>query len=342
MKVRLLIFIVLISAIVLLGFFNKNKFNTSKSSQSVINNLTPKNPLEIEAMRVKSYPGSNLVVEQDLGIVSNYHKYIVSYFSEGLKIYALLTVPTGAKPAGGWPVIIFNHGYIAPANYQTDPVSGQYATYYPKFSEAGYIVLKPDYRGHGNSQGQPEGAYYSPAYSTDVLNAIASIKKYSDANAAKIGMWGHSMGGNITLRDMVINTKDIKAAVIWGGVVGSYSQLANWRDPFYRPSSYELSLRYRNRAKLYEEHGTPQSNPTFWNSLDPTSFLSDIKTPIQLHHGTMDEEVPLDFAKSLNDKLKAQGKYVEYFEYPGDNHNISGNFNLAMQRSIDFFNKFLK
>ena len=33
---------------------------------------------------------------------------------------------------------------------------------------------------------------------------------------------------------------------------------------------------------------------------------------------------------------------VEYYEYPGDNHNISNNFNTAMQRSIAFFDKYVK
>ncbi len=342
-KFNLGIVTVFIVAIIAAGFISKNKTNTSFESPNIITKTnTNSNPLSIQSMKSKSYPGSQFVVEQNLGIVSNYHKYIVSYISDGLKIYALLTVPTGQKPSGGWPVIIFNHGYLAPQTYQTNPSVGQYASYYPKISEAGFIVLKPDYRGNGNSQGQPEGAYYSPAYATDVLNAVSSIKQYKDANPNKIGMWGHSMGGNITLRNLVVDSKDIKVAVIWGGVVGSYIQLQNWHDPSYHPSAYELSLRYRYRADLVQKYGTPQSNPTFWNQLDPTAFISDIKAPIQLHFGTADEEVPPDFSTSLFDKLKSAGKTAEIYSYPGDNHNISGNFNTAMQRSIDFFNKYLK
>lgn len=344
MRIKVLIALLILGVVIVLGYSLKNTSSISPAKlESIIPNIIPKqNPLSIAAMRDKSYPGSQLVTEKDLGQFSNYHKYIVSYISDGLKIYALLTVPTGTKPAGGWPVIIFNHGYIAPETYQTNPSVGQYASYYLPISEAGFIVLKPDYRGNGNSQGSPEGAYYSPAYATDVLNAVSSIKKYKDANSNKIGMWGHSMGGNIILRDSIVNTKDIKAAVIWGGVVGSYAQLQNWHNPHYHPSEYELSLRYRYRANLIEQYGTPQSNPTFWNSVDPTNFIADIKTPIQLHYGTLDEEVPPDFAESLFDKLNALGKTVEIYSYAGDNHNISGNFNLAMSRSIDFFNKYLK
>ena len=80
---------------------------------------TPLHPLSIVAMRKRAYPGSDLVIEQTLAPGSSYSRYIASYRSEGLKIYALLTVPNGEKPATGWPVIIFNHGYIPPTQYQT-------------------------------------------------------------------------------------------------------------------------------------------------------------------------------------------------------------------------------
>ncbi len=58
-------------------------------------------------MRADAYPGSELVIEEKLSPGSNYDRTIVSYLSEGLKIYALLTVPRGEKPATGWPVVIF-------------------------------------------------------------------------------------------------------------------------------------------------------------------------------------------------------------------------------------------
>jgi dienelactone hydrolase len=93
---------------------------------------------------------------------------------------------------------------------------------------------------------------------------------------------------------------------------------------------------------LVSKYGDPRQNPAFWNTLDPTQFVSDITVPVQLDVGGSDEEVPVAFSQSLRDKLLKAGKTVEYFEYPGDNHNISQNFNEAMQRSLSFFDKFLK
>ncbi len=299
------------------------------------------NPLSIQAMRNNSYPGSTITIIQTLAPKPNYNQYIASYKSDGLTIYGLLTIPMGNTPNGGWPAIIFNHGYIPPEQYVT---TERYVAYVDAFARDGYVVFKSDYRGNGNSEGNPEGAYYSPAYTADVLNAIASVKKLKYVNPNKIGMWGHSMGGNITLRALVVDPKDIKVAVIWGGVVGSYNDLINnWRRRVpYVPSPKELANRNSGRQNLIAKYGTPAQNPQFWNTIDPTSFVSDITAPIQLDVGGSDEEVPVAFSVNLYQKLQAAGKTAQLYEYPGSDHNISQGFNLAMQRSVDFFNKYLK
>lgn len=305
-------------------------------------NTVQDSPLSIAVMRKGSYPGSDLTIKQTLAPGSNYNQYIASYISEGLKIYGLLTVPKGVKPPKGWPVIIFNHGYIPPQQYRT---TERYVAYVDAFARRGYIVFKSDYRGNGSSQGQPEGAYYSPAYAIDVLNALSSIKRFSEADPSRIGMWGHSMGGNITLRDIVVDTKDIKAAVIWGGVVGSYYDLANnWqRSVTYRPPPAELANRNNGRQQMVSLYGPPATASAFWQSIDPTAHLTDITAPIQLHTGGSDEEVPVAFSQNLYASLQKAGKIVEYYNYPGGDHNISSpNFEVAMQRSIDFFNTYLK
>src|SRR5215510_2855795 len=107
-------------------------------------------PLEIDAMRARQYPGSDIVIEQALDPGINYSRYYVSYLSDGLKIYALMTVPNGQKPATGWPVIVFNHGYIPPNVYRT---TERYIAYVDQIARSGYIVLKSDYRGHDRSEG---------------------------------------------------------------------------------------------------------------------------------------------------------------------------------------------
>ena len=172
--------------------FGLPKIDTTATTDTQ-ENRAEQNPLTIEAMRKRNYPGSPFIFEQTLKPGSNYQKYVVSYQSDGLKIYGLLTVPNAQNPpAGGWPAIVFNHGFIPPETYKT---TERYVAYVDGLARQGYIVFKPDYRGHGMSEGQPEGAYYSPAYAIDSLNALESLKNYGPVNPRKIGMWGHSMGG---------------------------------------------------------------------------------------------------------------------------------------------------
>ena len=64
--------------------------------------------------------------------------------------------------------------------------------------------------------------------------------------------------------------------------------------------------------------------------------------PLQLHHSTTDEEVPLEFSETLFYQMLDVNKYVEFYKYEGDNHNISNNFSTAMQRSIEFFDRYVK
>lgn len=318
------------------GFISKMKKSTTISDAKDQAGAKPF-PLSIDALRQVTYPGSDFVIEQTLPAGNNYQRYVASYKSEGLKIYGLLTIPNGTPPVGGWPAIIFNHGYIPPTEYRT---TEKYVAYQDVFARDGYVTFKSDYRGHGDSEGNATGAYGSNNYTIDVLNALASAKRMKDVNKNKIGMWGHSMGGFITLRAMVVDPS-IKAGVIWGGVVGNYDDLINnWRRSAPRPSIPRSSTSWR--GTLISQYGTPKENPAFWNSLSANSYLKDISGPIQLDHSTTDEEVPVEFSEKLFGELKKAGKEAELYEYPGDDHNISQNFNLAAQRSVDFFDKYLK
>ena len=96
------------------------------------------------------------------------------------------------------------------------------------------------------------------------------------------------------------------------------------------------------RFSLVQQYGSPEENPEFWNSISSNSYLSEISGPLQLHHGTADEEVPLEFSEILYYEMLDANQYVELYKYPDDNHNISNYFSTAMQRSIEFFDRFVK
>lgn len=294
-------------------------------------------PLTMQAMRSRDYPGSDLVIEQTLEPGANYYRYVASYLSDGLKIYGLLTVPYSEPPQGGWPAIIFNHGYIPPDVYRT---TERYVAYVNALATNGYVVFKPDYRGHGDSEGAAVGAYSSPAYAIDVLNALSSVQRYPGVNPEKMGMWGHSMGGHLTLRAMV-TVDSIKVGVIWAGVVGSYQDMmTNWRRN--RPTPVTPGRLSRIGQELTDTYGSWDENPAFWESISPIDNVAEISGPLQLHHGTADADVPLAFSESLYQAMLEAGKEVEFYSYPDNDHNISQAFSTAMQRTVEFYDRYLK
>nr|WP_221269914.1 prolyl oligopeptidase family serine peptidase [Deinococcus budaensis] len=291
-------------------------------TDAALQRLVAREPISLQALRAREYPGSALRVVRTLAPGVNYTRQVVSYASDGLTIYALLTVPGGTPPPGGWPAIVFNHGYIPPGEYRT---TERYVAYQDAFARAGFVTLKSDYRGHGDSQGTAGGGYNDPGYTVDVLNAAASLKRDPRVNSRRLGLWGHSMGGQLSLRAMLVD-RDLKAASLWAGVVASYDVLAtDW-----------------GRAPGQEKPVLDPLNRRYLRALSPNAALDDLNgRPLQLHHGTADEDVPYSFQRALADDLRASGQSVEAYRYEGDDHNLSGNLGLALRRSVAFFQKHL-
>src|SRR3989344_2566762 len=87
------------------------------------------------------------------------------------------------------------------------------------------------------------------------------IRQLSVVHAERIGMWGHSLGGSVTLRSMVVSP-DIRAGVIWGGVVGTYQEIFNewWSKrvgPTFTPSQRERQANRPTRQSFIEKFGEP-------------------------------------------------------------------------------------
>ncbi len=296
-------------------------------------------PMSIVALRQMTFPGSQIVIEDELAAGSNYKRYYAYYLSEGLKIYGLLTVPDGEAPANGWPAIVFNHGYIPPEVYQT---TERYIAYVDWLARSQYVVFRIDYRGHDRSEGEARGAYGDPGYITDVLNAVSSLQQFPSVNPNKIGMWGHSLGGYLTLRAMVVSP-EIQAGVIWAGVVASYPDLiSKWRRPHSDPRPTPPGFARSWRQEWTETYGSPEENPAFWDSISSNTYVADLSGPLQLHHGTADTDVPLELSQLVYQEIQDVTGVVEFYTYEGDNHNLSNYFSSAMTRTIEFFDRYLK
>lgn len=302
---------------------------------ATLNNDFAFKELTIPYLESREYE-SSLGERSKLSENSSYISYLTSYKSDDLKINGLLTVPKGEVPEGGFPAIVFVHGYIPPTLYKTTEKYVEYVNYLAK---SGFVVFKIDLRGHGDSEGEPGGAYYSSDYVIDTLNAYSALQNSTDiVNPNKIGLWGHSMAGNVTFKSMAVK-QDIPALVVWGGAGFTYNDLIDYRiqDNSYRPP-VDNTERMRKRKELMDFYGSFNSESWFWKQVTPMNYLEDIKTKLQLHHAVDDNVVSVEYSRNLDKLLDETNITHELYEYGSGGHNISGSsFAIAMQRTVEFF-----
>jgi len=348
MKKLTLLFILLILVFLLVGVFILKKriivkgplINTTTRSDKVAVN----SPISIDYLRSLKIDAKKPVIDEGLENGINYKQYIASFISEGNKIYGLLTVPTESKPTKGFPAIIFNHGYIPPSQYQT---TAGYVAYVDYLARNGFVVFKIDFRGNGQSEGDASGSYFSSAYTIDAISALKSLQKYEMVDPKRIGMWGHSMAGNLLLRAMLVSG-EIKAGVIWAGAVYSYKDFVKYQinDTSYvhRPYQSKTGDAQKDREtspeiqKIRSNPKTIDFNSEFWKAISLTENIKYLSAPVQIHHADDDLVVNIGYSKDLVDVLKTNSKKYEFYEYESGGHNItSPYFETAMERTVKFF-----
>jgi len=353
MKKSTIIFLILITVFIIVLFVSSNKNSLikviekktiSSINQKIINSDI--SSISIDYLRSIDINSDKVKIEEELTEGSNYKRYIASFLSEGNKVYGLLTVPSEEMPKDGFPAIIFNHGYVPPAQYQT---TEGYIAYVDYLARNGFVVFKIDFRGNGNSEGDPSGSYFSSAYTIDIISALKSLQKFEKVNPKKIRVWGHSMAGNAVLRAMLISN-EIKAGVIWSGAVYSYEDFAKYKisdnSYIHRPFKTKEGESQKNRetsSEIQKIRSNPEAinfNSEFWTSISLTKNIKYLSSPLQIHHSTNDPVVDIGYSRDLVKTLENNSKTYEFYEYEGGGHNISSPyFEQAMERTVNFFKK---
>lgn len=321
-KIVIIMPVLALAIVVLYIYWNQGKRETSvgnnlleQKNKETSDNATDEPQGFIENLRQRSFEGGKIKIEENLATNNFYSSYIISYPSDDLTIYGMMNIPEGDGP---FPVVVLNHGYFNTSSFTSGDGTQAMADI---LARNGYLTLASDYRGHGrseNDEGRRGG--HRPEYAIDVLNLIASVYSIEKADTQRIGMWGHSMGGEVSLRTIEATDK-IKALALWAPTSGN--ALAN--HAFY---------------------GGRQNQPTSSPEIEGTSpinYLQYILTPISLHQGLADIEVNPEWSKELNEALKNEGKSVEYFEYEGQDHNFRNlGWDLISERTIEFYDRYLR
>jgi uncharacterized protein len=278
---------------------------------------TPVSPLAVPALRARSYEGGEIRVLQTLSQNAAYVSQLFEYPSDGLRVRGVMKVPRGAGP---FPVLLLNHGYYAVSAYRSGNGTDNAGDF---LARAGYLTLASDYRGFGGSDNDASGqnAGHRVEYAVDVLNLLASVQRLPQADSARVGMWGHSMGGEVGLRTLEADRdRRISGTVFWAPTSGD--------------------VRANNR--FYAGAAAPELAQQIAFQLSPINYVGWVDSPVALHQGDRDREVDPQWTVQLRDALQAAGKEVEFFWYPGQDHNWSGGWGEIAPRTVAFFDRHVK
>lgn len=187
-------------------------------------------------------------------------------------------------------------------------------------AERGYVVFTLD--GHGSTNRglafeQSVFRHLGVNEMKDQLVGVNFLKSKSYVDANRMGLFGWSFGGFMTTSIMTRYPDVFKVAVAGGPVI-------DW-------SMYEV---------MYTERymDTPQENPEGYKESNVMNYAQNLKGKLMVVHGTQDPTVVWQHSIDFIKKCVDLNKQVDYFLYPGHEHNVIGKDREHLyQKVTDYF-----
>jgi dipeptidyl aminopeptidase/acylaminoacyl peptidase len=246
---------------------------------------------------------------------------------DGTLVSAVMTMPFNLKRDGSNPAIVIPHG--GPTSATQDGFS-QYAA---AFASRGYVVIAPNFRGSTGYGDAFQNANYKDLGGGDLKDTVAAkqfLVSTGYVDKGKVGIFGGSYGGFMTLMAIGRTPDEFAAAVQWFGII-------NW-NTMYRDQDERLKAYQRGLL------GTPEDSPEVYKASSPLTYLSAAKAPLLTIQGENDIRVPRGQAQEVNDLLKAKGNIVETIFYPQEGHGFDRRENRldSLRRTVAWFDTYLK
>jgi len=232
------------------------------------------------------------------------------------------------------PAIVWIHGDGIVQNYDGWHIRRDYAVYHSfhqLLAQEGYVVLMPDYRGsvgYGRDFRQEPYRDVGGGDYEDVAAAADYLRTLDFVDPERIGVWGLSYGGFLTLQALTLDPTLLAAGVNVAGV----GDFALWyEDP--------------GGGWVVGRMGSPEEEPEVYERGAPARRVDRIERPLLILHGTADVNVPYFESLNLVDLLLREANPdFDFVTYPGEFHYFHREHVLrdAWTRVHRFFDRHLK
>jgi dipeptidyl-peptidase-4 len=262
--------------------------------------------------------------ENKVAELADYHLSPVEFVAvkthDGVQLNASIVKPPDFQPQKKYPVLVYTYGGPH-AQVVRNAWGGATFLWHELMAQKGYIIFSVDNRGsagRGHAFETPLHFRMGAQELSDQRDGLQYLRSLPYVDANRIGIWGWSYGGHMTLHAMFEAGDDFKAGFAGGPVT-------DWR---YYDSIY--TERYL---------GLPQKNEKGYRDSSPAKYAAQLKGKLLIAHGTGDDNVHFANTLSVIDDLIEAGKYVEVLAFPGRGHGVSDPpaRRVLMQRVTQFF-----
>jgi len=255
--------------------------------------------------KIKSLVSNDKLKSKVAAIEHNAVEFFKIETEPGLSFDAYMIKPTNFDAGKKYPVLF--HVYGGPLGQTVkDSWGGRNYLWHLMLAQQGYIIMSIDNRGTPGPKGRDwRKSIYGKVgvISSEDQAAVTRkiIEKYDFVDAERIGIWGWSGGGSMTLNMLFRYPEIYKTGM-------SVAPVAD-------------QLMYDN---IYQERysGVPQLMPESYKEGSPVNFAQNLEGNLLLVHGTGDDNVHYQNSEKLINELIRYNKVFSFMAYPNRSHGI--------------------
>jgi dipeptidyl-peptidase-4 len=255
--------------------------------------------------------GSKLATleEDKVPELAAYHLSPVEFFTikshDGATLSCSMIKPPNFDPSKKYPVITFTYGGPHAQVVLNAWSRSAIFLWHQMMAQKGYIIFSLDNRGsagRGHLFEEPLHLHLGAQELADQRDGAAWLREQSFVDPNRLGIWGWSYGGHMTLHAM-FEAGDIYKVGFAGGPVTDW----HFYDTIY-------TERYMGLLPKNEQN---------YKDSSPIKNAGNLKGKLLIAHGTGDDNVHYSNTLSLLDELIRDGIYVEVMAFPGRGHGVS-------------------